>query len=106
MEAHGVRFSKQGVFPISTIGKLGIGTCQPRGDVSSQYVTGLLFALPLLPENSVLRLLPPVESKPYIEMTMATLRRFRIRIFFTGEEFWIPGGQTYKSPGTVSVEGD
>lgn len=106
MEAHGVRFSKQGVFPISTIGKLGIGTYTLRGDVSSQYVTGLLFALPLLPENSVLRLLPPVESKPYIEMTMATLRRFRIRIFFTGEEFWIPGGQTYKSPGTVSVEGD
>ena len=106
MEAHGVRFSEQGVFPISTIGKLGIGTYTLRGDVSSQYVTGLLFALPLLPENSVLRLLPPVESKPYIEMTMATLRRFRIRIFFTGGEFWIPGGQTYKSPGTVSVEGD
>ena len=106
MEAHGVRFSEQGVFPISTIGKLGIGTYTLRGDVSSQYVTGLLFALPLLPENSVLRLLPPVESKPYIEMTMATLKRFRIRIFFTGGEFWIPGGQTYKSPGTVSVEGD
>ena len=106
MEAHGVHFSEKGAFPIHTSGALKAGEYTLRGDVSSQYVTGLLFGLPLLPENSVLRLLPPVESKPYIEMTMATLRRFRIRIFFTGEEFWIPGGQTYKSPGTVSVEGD
>lgn len=106
MEAHGVHFSEKGAFPIHTSGALKAGEYTLRGDVSSQYVTGLLFALPLLPENSVLRLLPPVESKPYIEMTMATLRRFRIRIFFTGGEFWIPGGQTYKSPGTVSVEGD
>ena len=106
MEAHGVHFSEKGAFPIHTSGALKAGEYTLRGDVSSQYVTGLLFALPLLPDDSTLRLLPPVESKPYIEMTMATLRRFRIRIFFTGEEFWIPGGQTYKSPGTVSVEGD
>lgn len=106
MEAHGVHFSEKGAFPIHTSGALKAGEYTLRGDVSSQYVTGLLFALPLLSDDSTLRLLPPVESKPYIEMTMATLRRFRIRIFFTGEEFWIPGGQTYKSPGTVSVEGD
>ena len=41
MEAHGVHFSEQGVFPISTIGKLGIGTYTLRGDVSSKYVTGI-----------------------------------------------------------------
>lgn len=106
MEAHGVRFSEQGVFPISTIGKLGIGTYTLHGDVSSQYVTGLLFALPLLPENSVLRLLPPVESAPYIEMTLSSLMRFGIEVRREGHTYFIKGNQTYRSPGAVSVEGD
>ena len=106
MEAHGVRFSKQGVFPISTIGKLGIGTYTLRGDVSSQYVTGLLFALPLLSDDSTLRLLPPVESAPYIEMTLSSLMRFGIEVRREGHTYFIKGNQTYCSPGAVSVEGD
>lgn len=106
MEAHGVRFSEQGVFPISTIGKLGIGTYTLRGDVSSQYVTGLLFALPLLSDDSTLRLLPPVESAPYIEMTLSSLMRFGIEVRREGHTYFIKGNQTYCSPGAVSVEGD
>ena len=106
MEAHGVRFSEQGVFPISTIGKLGIGTYTLRGDVSSQYVTGLLFALPLLSDDSTLRLLPPVESAPYIEMTLSSLMRFGIEVRREGHTYFIKGNQTYRSPGAVSVEGD
>lgn len=106
MEAHGVRFSPKGAFPIHTSGVLEAGEYILRGDVSSQYVTGLLFALPLLTGDSTLRLLPPVESKPYIEMTLATLARFGVAVRREGYTYFINGNQTYHSPGTVSVEGD
>ncbi len=106
MEAHGVRFSEQGVFPIHTAGTLQAGEYVLRGDVSSQYVTGLLFALPLLSDDSTLRLLPPVESAPYIEMTLSTLTRFGITVRREGHTYFIKGNQTYRSPGVVPVEGD
>ncbi len=106
MEAHGVRFSEQGAFPIHTSGALKAGEYTLRGDVSSQYVTGLLFALPLLSDDSTLRLLPPVESAPYIEMTLSTLTRFGIEVRREGHTYFIKGNQAYRSPGVVPVEGD
>lgn len=51
-------------------GRLTPGDYTLRGDVSSQFVTGLLLALPLLPDSSILRVLPPVESRPYIDITL------------------------------------
>ena len=106
MEAHGVHFSEKGAFPIHTSGALKAGEYTLRGDVSSQYVTGLLFALPLLSDDSTLRLLPPVESAPYIEMTLSSLMRFGIEVRREGHTYFIKGNQTYRSPGAVSVEGD
>lgn len=106
MEAHGVHFSEKGAFPIHTSGALKAGEYTLRGDVSSQYVTGLLFALPLLSDDSTLRLLPPVESAPYIEMTLSTLTRFGITVRREGHTYFIKGNQTYRSPGVVPVEGD
>ena len=106
MEAHGVHFSEKGAFPIHTSGALKAGEYTLRGDVSSQYVTGLLFALPLLSDDSTLRLLPPVESAPYIEMTLSSLMRFGIEVRREGHTYFIKGNQTYCSPGAVSVEGD
>ncbi len=106
MEAHGVRFSAPGTFPIHTTGALLPGAYTLPGNVSSQYITGLLFALPLLSGDSVLRVLPPVESAPYIEMTLATLRRFGVCVEKQGDAYHIPGNQCYRSPGRVAVEGD
>ncbi len=106
MEAHGVHFSEKGAFPIHTSGALKAREYTLRGDVSSQYVTGLLFALPLLSDDSTLRLLPPVESAPYIEMTLSSLMRFGIEVRREGHTYFIKGNQTYRSPGAVSVEGD
>ena len=77
-----------------------------RGDLSSQFVTGLLFALPFLPEPSRLSLLPPVESGSYIDMTLAVLRNYGIRIVSVGgDRFHIPASQKYR-PHPVRVEGD
>lgn len=105
MAAHGVVFSPQ-TFPIETDGQLTAGKFTLKGNVSSQYVSGLLFALPLLPGDSEISLLPPVESKPYIDMTLATLHKFGISVEQTENTYHIRGGQAYKSPGEVQVEGD
>lgn len=106
MEAHGVRFPQQEQFPLRTEGQLSAGDYTLRGDVSSQYITGLLFSLPLLEKDSTLTLLPPVESLPYIRMTLHTLRAFGIEVHETAQGFRIPGNQTYHSPREVTVEGD
>lgn len=106
MERHGVVFSPEQTFPITTSGMLSCGEYVLKGNVSSQYVTGLLFALPLLPGDSIIRLLPPVESAPYVQMTLHTLARFGICIEQKENTFFIAGNQKYHTPGQVSVEGD
>lgn len=106
MGEHGVIFSPPWVFPIETKGQLTAGKFTLKGNVSSQYVTGLLFALPLLPDDSEIELLPPVESKAYIDMTLSTLHTFGIAVETAGNTYKIRGGQAYKSPETVTVDGD
>lgn len=106
MEAHGVTFSPNGVFPIHTCGQLTAGNYILRGNVSSQYVTGLLFALPVLDGDSTLELLPPVESKAYIQMTLHTLQKFGITVKESENTFYIKGKQTYRTPKAVTVDGD
>lgn len=106
MEAHGVTFSPNGAFPICTGGQLTAGKYILKGNVSSQYVTGLLFALPILNGDSELELLPPIESKAYIQMTLHTLRTFGICIEQSENTFYIKGKQVYRSPRTVTADGD
>ena len=75
-------------------------------DVSSQYISGLLLALPLLQEGGVVSLPAPPESAPYIELTRAALARFGVRTEKEGNNFLVPPGQSYVSPGRAVVEGD
>lgn len=86
-------------------GKLEARKYQIPGDVSSQFITGLLFALPLLEADSILEVLPPVESKPYIDMTLEALKMFGIKIQRDGNVFRIPGNQAYQKS-NATVEGD
>ncbi len=87
-------------------GRLQAGEYVFRGDVSSQFVTGLLFALPLLSGDSVIRVLPPVESRAYIDVTLSVLSSFGICVTEEPQNtFNIAGGQTYK-PQNTDVEGD
>ncbi len=90
---------------ITVCGKLTAGYFEIRGDVSSQYITGLLFALPLLGGDSVLKILPPVESRSYIDLTFETLDLAKIKYEKDGNSVRIFRNRQY-SPITQTVEGD
>ncbi len=87
-------------------GGLCPGEYELRGDVSSQFISGLLFALPLLAGDSCLHILPPFESRSYVLLTLSMLGRFGIRAEWRDENtLFIPGGQRYQ-PSDLAVEGD
>jgi 3-phosphoshikimate 1-carboxyvinyltransferase len=79
-----------------------------RGDVSSQFLTALLMALPLVAERDIrLEVTGELISKPYIEITLNLLARFGIQVQREGwQSFIIPAGSRYQSPGEIHVEGD
>jgi len=81
---------------------------QVRGDVSSQFLTSLLMALPLVAERDIrIEVSGELISKPYIEITLNLLARFGIQVQRDGwQSFTIPAGSTYQSPGEIHVEGD
>lgn len=106
MEANGIEFTPPWVFPIKISGQLKSSEYRLKGDVSSQFVTGLLFALPLLKEDSFIRLIPPVQSKPYIDMTIDTLKKFGIEVFEENNVYKIKGSQKYVSPSEITADGD
>jgi len=103
---HGAKLSPQGSVPFLAEGRLTPGKYSLDAGVSSQFISGLLFALPLLEGDSELQLTGRAESFPYIELTLAMLETFGIKTEFKDNVFFIPGGQTYRSPGRVRVEGD
>jgi 3-phosphoshikimate 1-carboxyvinyltransferase len=100
--------SEKGQLPLKIAGKLKAGVFELPGNVSSQFVSGLLFALPLLQGDSLIKVLPPVESVSYINLTLSALRSFGIIIEEQDKFVYsIKGGQTYQSPAErVYVEGD
>lgn len=78
-----------------------------RGNMSSQFLTGLLLALPLLQRRTTVRVVGELISKPYIDITLNTLRQFGVRVEREGWAwFTVPVEARYKSPGEVYVEGD
>ncbi|RZI88905.1 MAG: bifunctional 3-phosphoshikimate 1-carboxyvinyltransferase/cytidylate kinase, partial [Variovorax sp.] len=79
-----------------------------RGDVSSQFLTALLLALPLAATRDiVIEVIGELISKPYIEITLNLLERFGIDVQRNGwERFTIPAGSAYRSPGDIHVEAD
>ena len=99
----------EGYFPLR-IGPGNFNVDRPlrvRGDVSSQFLTGLLQALPLSGEAAAVEVIGELISKPYIEITLNLMARFGVAVARDGwSAFRIPGGQHYRSPGTLVVEGD
>ncbi len=94
------------LLPMALSGRLRSGRFELPGDVSSQYISGLLFALPLPDGDSQITLTTHLESAAYVDMTLAALARFGIRVEPIGGGWRIPGGQRYRSPGEIEVEGD
>ncbi len=87
-------------------GILKSGKFRIKGDISSQFISGLLFALPLIKGDSEIEIEGKFESKSYCLMTLSVLKTFGVDIYFDGDRvFKIKGGQSYKST-DASVEGD
>lgn len=105
LEKHGCRFDRARL-PLTLHGRLTGGRYTLPGDVSSQFITGLLFALPLLAKDSRIVLSSQLESKGYVQMTIATLKKFGIAIEEHARGYQIKGEQKYRSPQHLRVEGD
>lgn len=106
LEAHGAKLSRPEADIIEVSGRIEAGDYAIRADISSQYISGLLFALPLLCGESRLKLEGSIESAGYIAMTAQAQAEFQLQLNFENNCFFIPAGSRYTSPGTVRVEGD
>ena len=105
MQAQGVSFSAEQL-PFTTTGRLAGGDFSLPGNVSSQYLTGLLLALPLAQRDSTISLTTRLESAAYVEITLHALRRFGVRVRVEDGVYAVSGGQRIQSPGTLRVDGD
>ena len=105
MKEHGVSFDGEKL-PFTIGGRLRGGIFRLPGNVSSQYITGLLLALPLCEEDSVIELTTALESASYIDITLSVLKTFGITVHCERNRYIIPGKQVFRSPGTLPVEGD
>ncbi len=83
------------------------GEISIRGDVSSQFLSALLMALPLTGVPTVVKVVGELISKPYVAITLNTMRRFGVDVLREGwRQFTLAAGATYRSPGDIYVEGD
>ncbi len=105
MKSNGTEFSGSCI-PFTVSGKLRAGTYEIAGDVSSQYISGLLMALPLLDGDSRIVLTSPLCSEPYVMITLDMLSKFGIQIEREDNGFFVRGKQVFSSPKTVNVDGD
>ena len=92
--------------PLKMRGTLNSGAYQLPGNISSQYISGLLLALPLLDGESSILLTTPLESSGYVDMTLQAMRQFGVEAIPTSQGWSISGNQSYKAPPRIEIEGD
>lgn len=105
MEAGGCSFSQR-TLPFEVTGRLRSGHYTLPGNVSSQYVSGLLMAASLLGGEVVIRLSSSLESSPYVDMTVDAMQGFGVETVQQEGCYIVPAGQNYHSAGEVVIEGD
>ncbi len=105
MAIRGVTFSGFS-FPISTQGRLKSGEFFFDGEDDLEYLSSLLFALPILPGPSSIRMSSPPEMQGYVDITLSILEKFGIIINKVPGGYDVPGRQIYESPGKVTVDND
>lgn len=103
----GIEYSRgEDYLPLKVNGGLKPGEFNIRGDISSQFITGLLYALPMLNGDSVINITTNLESKGYVDLTLDMLNRFGVQIEnIEYKSFKIKGNQSYK-PADYTIEGD
>lgn len=102
MKSHGVDCGDG--FPVKISGKLTGGKYKIAGNISSQFITGLLLALPLCDGESEIEVIPPVESKPYIDITTSVLADFGVAVEENGNIYTVP--HQIPCSGDFTAEGD
>lgn len=102
MERMGCTLTRPTADTIRCQGKLQSGIYTISGGVSSQFITGLLLAFPLISGESQLEITGKLESAPYVTMTLKAMEQFGVMV----QNFSVAGNQHFTSPGTVTVEGD
>lgn len=105
LKEHGVQCNREDGLPLDIEGKLTSGEFKLEGNISSQYITGLMFALPLLEGNSKIILTTDLQSAGYIDLTIDVLKSFGIEIKAIENGWKIKGGQEYQ-PNDYIIEGD
>lgn len=105
LECGGVKVRGEGL-PLQIEGKLTAKEYAIDGSVSSQYLTGLLLAAPLIGGDVKIKLLSTLKSRDYINITLDVMRRFGVFVEVTPDGFLVRGGQQYISPTQIDVEGD
>ena len=105
LSAHGMSIERQGNI-LRCSGALRPGAFTLPGDVSSQFISGLLMALPRLSGDSTLNITGQLQSAPYVAMTLEALRCSGISVTVIDGNYYIPGGQSYAAPEIMTVEGD
>lgn len=106
-EEQGIEYNTAGGFlPLTVRGNLKPGTFKLQGNVSSQFISGLMFLLPLLDEDSSIIVTTELESRGYIDLTMDVLKKFGVQVENKGhQEFFIRGKQRYRNC-NYRIEGD
>lgn len=102
MTRMGCSLSRPSANTVRCEGKLRSGTYRITGNISSQFITGLLLSLILLNGNSSIDISGKLESKPYVDLTIDTMAQFGV----SASPELIPGGIGYISPGILTIEGD
>lgn len=102
---HNVKVESNGFLPLSISGKLTNGTYEAAGDVSSQYITGLLLALANVDGDSAVILTTKLQSKPYVDMTVKVMADYGVYVKETEFGYLIHGNQQFKKL-DYTVEGD
>ncbi len=105
MEKHGIKLSPVGTNPFSLRGKMSGGIYNIAGNVSSQYITGLLLALPLAKEDSEIRIMGQLMSRPYVDITLSVLDSFGIQYEeIRSDGLWNPGVDGLQEQGTDGLQ--
>lgn len=104
-------FSKYGIIfhtkemPYEISGRLRAGTFSLAGNISSQFVTGLMLALPLCGGDSAIEMTSPLESEPYVDITISVMKAFGVLVEKRGGNYYIKGDRVYK-PCDFPIEAD
>lgn len=106
MLAHGASVSGVGTDRVHVSGALSGGEFTLPGNVSSQYITAILFAMPLTGQDCTLTVTGALESAAYVDLTLSVIRSFGVSISREGNIFSCAAGQRYISPGLIRAEGD